>query len=402
MPIDRFQRTFHSMAENIRSSAMSDRLGSIAKDGVWSQNGEQKVRVVLGKKTDGTDWLSPWLHTEDHRGSHRQEEKYHAGMNVKISSIGGDHRMGTVSPYTENTKHPPPDHSNDMNGTVQYGALRETHGNDFQEYWLADNSGGSSSKVTDSDKSLALVRMGAKPQASQAKNKAWDGPDPTGGSPKGLYSVKVGGSGASVSHSVVDSPSTNKVLHSSTLDATSGITHKSISNVLHQIMDAAGNILHSIKLSTGGGIESNSSNTMSRTATGAITDQGSALNHKGPTSVTGILGVSQTITAQLGISGQSFNIISDERFKENFGEAQHGIDAIRRIPIVEFNHLKSDRRVQGFKAGDIKAICPDAVSTDDTDRMIVDVGYLTAVLIKAVQDQQVQIDELKSQLERKQ
>ena len=80
--IEQYRKLIFSLAEQRRKDGISDRVGTVHE--VWSQNGEQKVRVNMGTRKDGTPWLSPWLHTEDHRGAHRQEEKYHKGMTLKF------------------------------------------------------------------------------------------------------------------------------------------------------------------------------------------------------------------------------------------------------------------------------------------------------------------------------
>src|ERR1700753_2276275 len=99
--LDHYQKMIFELAEQRRTTGAQDRVGTVHQ--VWRQGGEQKIRVNLGMGSDGPPLLSPWLHTEDHRGSHTHEEKYHKGMNIKLSAIGADWRQATVTPLAEQT-----------------------------------------------------------------------------------------------------------------------------------------------------------------------------------------------------------------------------------------------------------------------------------------------------------
>lgn len=105
MAIDPMQKMLFQMAELRRQAAHSDRVGSV------HEIQGNKMRVKLGKKKDGTDWLSPWIHTTDHRGGERQKEVYAVGQNVRVAATGADFRQATVSPYAPSQKHPQPDHA---------------------------------------------------------------------------------------------------------------------------------------------------------------------------------------------------------------------------------------------------------------------------------------------------
>lgn len=208
--IEQYQKVIFDAAEAKRQTATSNRVGTIHK--VWRKDGEQKVQVVLGIKEGGGDFLSPYLHTEDHRGASRQEKKYHKGQNVHVSGAAGDYRMATVSPWAENEKHKAPAHADDHHETYQYGKVRRTHGPDHTEHWLAKSSKGGGSggggqagrlgaglnggvgssggggasgswEADSSDDAVVLRRVGNKPNKSEQSG-PWDGPDPMAGNPQ--------------------------------------------------------------------------------------------------------------------------------------------------------------------------------------------------------------------------
>lgn len=173
----------HQLAEASRKSSMSERVGTVHE--VWRKDGIQKIRVQIGLTPDGEPWLTPWMHTEDHRGPHREQEKYHKGQTVKVNAINGDFRQATAGPYHENDKHKEPAHANDDDHTYQYGASRGTQGKDWSEQWLAK-----ANDDKDSDKALVRVRMGKKPEQKQSQNDGrGEGPKDDEPKPEGIYSV---------------------------------------------------------------------------------------------------------------------------------------------------------------------------------------------------------------------
>lgn len=206
-------KLLNDMADTRRATHASTWVGKIHK--VQSKNGEQKVRVEIGTQADGTPMYSPWLFTRDHRGSSREEKKYHKGMNVVLDSPSGDFRQATVSHWSENEKHLQPDHADKNHETYQFNTTRTRTGADFHEKWLAKDSsssgggaggsgglsaefgasqgspgtgdsGGGQGQYTDPQKhSVAVSRMGGYPGAPSKDTEPWDGPNPTGqGSPK--------------------------------------------------------------------------------------------------------------------------------------------------------------------------------------------------------------------------
>lgn len=180
--LDQFTRILYQIAEARRIHGTNERDGTIHQ--VWRQNGEQKVRVNIGQRPDGSPWLTPWIKLEDHHGSARQQRKYHKGQNVKVSTVGADFSKATVTPHGENTNHPEPKNATDNHESYQFGQRFERSGPDFSERWMADSHALSGSTADPDQVAKVLQRWGAKPQQQQDQNSPWDGPDPNQGSPQ--------------------------------------------------------------------------------------------------------------------------------------------------------------------------------------------------------------------------
>jgi hypothetical protein len=102
--------------------------------------------------------------------------------------------------------------------------------------------------------------------------------------------------------------------------------------------------------------------------------------------------------------GVALNKISDVRLKENIKETHFSIEDLIKLKVVDYN-FKSDKSktlTTGFIAQDLHKVFPDAVSVGGADEKVnpwtVDYGKVTPLLVKAIQDQQKEIELLKSQL----
>lgn len=195
---DQIETILFQLAEARRMHGVSERDGTI--DSVFRQNGEQKVRVNIGMRPDGSPWLTPWLKVEDHHGAARHQHKWHKGQNVKVSTVGADLSKATVKPHGENINHKEPDHADDINETSQYAAHRTRTGPDFAEHWLAGvgatEQTTQSTNSKDPDKvSVVLTRWGAKPPAQPDKLQPWEGPPPTGGDAQKRHMTWAGTAG---------------------------------------------------------------------------------------------------------------------------------------------------------------------------------------------------------------
>ncbi|QDP55461.1 MAG: putative chaperone of endosialidase [Prokaryotic dsDNA virus sp.] len=109
-----------------------------------------------------------------------------------------------------------------------------------------------------------------------------------------------------------------------------------------------------------------------------------------------------SITAASGTS-VSYNTTSDERLKKNIVDASSQLDTIKNIKIREFDWKKNNYHELGVIAQEIKTLVPNAVTEggdDETKNPFgVDYGKIVPYLIKAVQEQQTIIEDLKTRIE---
>jgi hypothetical protein len=99
----------------------------------------------------------------------------------------------------------------------------------------------------------------------------------------------------------------------------------------------------------------------------------------------------------------AFNTTSDERLKENIVDASSKLELVKDIQVREFDWKKDGRHQVGFIAQELNNLVPEAVTEGGEDVTEnpwgVDYGKLTPYLIKAVQEQQTIIEDLKSRIE---
>ncbi|MEI6690379.1 MAG: glycine-rich domain-containing protein, partial [bacterium] len=95
----------------------------------------------------------------------------------------------------------------------------------------------------------------------------------------------------------------------------------------------------------------------------------------------------------------AYNTSSDRRLKENIATTTAGLATLMQIPVNDFNFISDpSNRMQGFIAQDLYKYYPEAVHVggDDPtkDPWSVDYGRITPLLAKAIQEQQVQIENI--------
>ncbi|SDE43744.1 Chaperone of endosialidase [Dyadobacter soli] len=95
---------------------------------------------------------------------------------------------------------------------------------------------------------------------------------------------------------------------------------------------------------------------------------------------------------------------SDRRLKENIKNTHYSIQDLMKIGVVEYNYIANPKkeRTIGFIAQDLYKVFPEAVTVGGEDAKTnpwrVDANKVTPLLVKAVQDQQKEIESLKAQL----
>jgi len=96
-------------------------------------------------------------------------------------------------------------------------------------------------------------------------------------------------------------------------------------------------------------------------------------------------------------TGVSYNTGSDARWKDVTGEAK-GLEVITKLNPVAFNWKKSGLADEGLIAQEVQEHVPNIVQEGSNGYLQMDYGKLVTPLIKAVQEQQEQIEELKQQI----
>jgi hypothetical protein len=118
-----------------------------------------------------------------------------------------------------------------------------------------------------------------------------------------------------------------------------------------------------------------------------ISDVGTAINLFASTNVDGTL----TATTIVETSAQ--------RYKENVKPLDSQLDNISKLNPVEFDWKKDNRHDIGFIAEEVQKVYPDLVSESSEGRIEgINYSKLTSVLIKAIQEQQEQINNLQAQI----
>jgi hypothetical protein len=99
----------------------------------------------------------------------------------------------------------------------------------------------------------------------------------------------------------------------------------------------------------------------------------------------------------------AFNTSSDERLKENIVDASSQLQTILKTKVREFNWKKDGVHNLGFIAQELNEFIPDVVhegGDDETENpWQVDYGKITPYLVKAIQEQQEQIEQLKTEIQ---
>jgi hypothetical protein len=107
-------------------------------------------------------------------------------------------------------------------------------------------------------------------------------------------------------------------------------------------------------------------------------------------------------------SGTSYNSVSDYRLKENITPLENGLDRVMQLKPSKFNWIETGNETEGFIAHELQEYFPDAVtgekdavysSTGNIKPQSVDYGRITPLLVKAIQEQQSQIESLKAEIQ---
>ena len=98
----------------------------------------------------------------------------------------------------------------------------------------------------------------------------------------------------------------------------------------------------------------------------------------------------------------AFNTSSDYRLKENVRPLEDGLSRVSKIKPVKFDWISDGTSTEGFIAHELQEVFPDAVDgeKDGKNMQGVDYGKITPLLVKAIQEQQTIIEDLKARIEK--
>ena len=103
-----------------------------------------------------------------------------------------------------------------------------------------------------------------------------------------------------------------------------------------------------------------------------------------------------------GSTAVTYNTSSDYRLKENIKPLENGLDRLNNLKPVKFDWKEDGTSSEGFIAHEVQEIFADAVSGKKDAEMMqgMDYGRITPLLVKAIQEQQEQIEQLKTEIEK--
>jgi hypothetical protein len=89
---------------------------------------------------------------------------------------------------------------------------------------------------------------------------------------------------------------------------------------------------------------------------------------------------------------------SDRRLKENISPIQSGLSIIEQLKPVRFDYIKGDKKQAGFIAQEVEEVLPDIVTKGEDGMLGMKTESIIPYLVKAIQEQQEEINTLKAKL----
>jgi hypothetical protein len=118
----------------------------------------------------------------------------------------------------------------------------------------------------------------------------------------------------------------------------------------------------------------------------------------------GITGPAEKLDVSGTVRATAFVYSSDARLKENVAALEGGLASVLRLQPVAFtwnsSSAQAGKRDIGFLAQDVETVLPVLVSTDANGMKSIDYVRVVPVLVRALQEQQVEIERLKAEIER--
>ncbi len=104
----------------------------------------------------------------------------------------------------------------------------------------------------------------------------------------------------------------------------------------------------------------------------------------------------------MGQAGMMGGMFSDARLKKEVLPSEYGVEEVMKLRPVEFKYTWEDNKRIGFIAQEVQEIIPEVVSVDEDttqEYLKINMQEMLPVLVKAVQEQQLQIQALKEEIE---
>jgi len=102
-----YQRLIRQMSE------LKRQVSNMFQTGTVKEVKKDKMRMVIGKDSDGEEILSPWLNTANHRGGATEAKFYKKGQTLSMLCPNGDIRQGMIAPFAPNKDFKRPEHADD-------------------------------------------------------------------------------------------------------------------------------------------------------------------------------------------------------------------------------------------------------------------------------------------------
>lgn len=101
------------------------------------------------------------------------------------------------------------------------------------------------------------------------------------------------------------------------------------------------------------------------------------------------------VVGSLTENGTPVDLVSDVKLKENIVPLQNCLDKVLLLQGVEYDRIDLNVHQIGFIAQEVEKIIPDLVEENSQGTKVLHYKNLTAVLVEAIKEQQVQIENLK-------
>jgi len=92
---------------------------------------------------------------------------------------------------------------------------------------------------------------------------------------------------------------------------------------------------------------------------------------------------------------------SDRRLKENIRPIQYGLAIVKQLKPVSFDYIKGEKKQSGFIAQDVQEALPAIVTQNSKGMLGVKIEEIIPYLVKAIQEQQKEIEDLKAELKKR-